>query len=206
MGRIRDLQRQIVLEEANKIFISNGINSTSISTLSRKIGIGEATLYRYYHKKENLVVECAILNIKKLYKEYFVPSSDLSNLNGYQKVAYFFSLYPQIFTNDKGFLSFISEFDSYVLTTSLPSDELKDYGDVYNKIKDSFDAFYHEGEKDGSIRPNLDSDLFYYTMSKGLLLLVRKLSSAPIISSDSLLSAQKQLEEYINVSLYYLKK
>ena len=46
--------KEIILEEAFKLFLKKGYSEVSISVVQKELGIGRATLYYYFKNKEDL--------------------------------------------------------------------------------------------------------------------------------------------------------
>ena len=45
-----------IIEEAQKLFIANGINNTSIDDISKACKISKATFYKYFENKESIII------------------------------------------------------------------------------------------------------------------------------------------------------
>lgn len=49
--------RQYILDVASELFLTQGINATSVDTIVAKADIAKVTLYKYYKSKEHLILE-----------------------------------------------------------------------------------------------------------------------------------------------------
>ena len=52
--------KEIILEEAFKLFLKKGYSEVSISVVQKELGIGRATLYYYFKNKEDLFYRSCI--------------------------------------------------------------------------------------------------------------------------------------------------
>jgi len=78
--KVKNLKRNLILEEALLMFEEYGYEELKISDLSKKIGVSVGTIYSYFKSKEELYSACVDSEIKKAYesiKELF--SQDISN-------------------------------------------------------------------------------------------------------------------------------
>ena len=74
MSKIKDATKRLIVEEASKLFLSKSIQGVTMSDIAREAEIGEATLYRYFGKKQNIVVEVAIMLFEKIYVGFTAKS------------------------------------------------------------------------------------------------------------------------------------
>ena len=72
MSKIKDAQMNVILDEATKLFFEKSITSVTMSDIASEIGVGEATLYRYFGKKQNLVIKVAEKLSSNLLEKYLV--------------------------------------------------------------------------------------------------------------------------------------
>ena len=49
--------REYILEVASDLFLTQGINATSVDAIVAKADIAKVTLYKYFNSKEQLILE-----------------------------------------------------------------------------------------------------------------------------------------------------
>ena len=87
MSKIKDAQMNVILDEATKLFFEKSITNVTMSDIASEIGVGEATLYRYFGKKQNLVIKVAERLSSNLLEKYFYFSSmNIQNDSGNKKL------------------------------------------------------------------------------------------------------------------------
>ena len=59
MNLFKRAQEEIMAEETAKLFFEKSINTVTIKDIADHIGIGEATIYRHYKNKYNIVLSVA---------------------------------------------------------------------------------------------------------------------------------------------------
>ena len=108
---MKDFKLDFILKTATELFVSSGIADVTIKDIADKAEIGEATVYRYFGTKTNIVIACAMDLGKKTYEEFF----DLSKgKTGYEKIEIFYSSYFNLFKKSPSHFYFIKEFDAYM--------------------------------------------------------------------------------------------
>lgn len=201
MNKLKEAQQSFIIDEATKLFFSRSISEVTIQDIAKDLGIGEATLYRYFKKKSNLVLLCLERLSNKVSGDFFKMDE---SKNGYERVKDFYYSYLNIFTTNKNYYSFIYHFDSYILR------EKETDLSQYNASIDSFKRIYIEsfnlGLKDGSIKFNDDVELFYRSTTLSLLNLCKKLAVEDnLTNDDKKYDASKEIENLIEIFLYRIK-
>lgn len=198
----KDLRTKYVVEVATKLFLERGIGDVTIKDIAVEADIGEATIYRYFSKKTNIVLASALQLKEKVFRGYF----DLSKgKTGFEKIEIFYYSYLRIFERSPEYFYFINEFDAYMqMQNEVSLDE-------YEKQIDTFKAEYLEayklGQKDSSIRRIENIDTFYFSTTHALLELCKKLSvKGALLKQDKNSKKAAELECLIKVILASLQK
>ena len=142
----KDLKTKYLVDVATKLFLKRGINDVTIKDIASEAEIGEATIYRHFAKKQNIVLASALTLKEKVFKGYF----DLSKgKTGFEKVEIFYSSYLSVFKNSPEYFYFINEFDAYMcMEDSVP---LGEYEKEVDSFKEEYLRAYEEGLKDHTI-------------------------------------------------------
>lgn len=197
---LQEVKENFIVDVAKDLFFSNSLFNVTIKDIAEKAGVGEMTVYRYFKKKQNIVLAVA-LKLQKEISSYF----DLSKgNNGFEKLSIFYNSFLRIFKESIEHYNFIREFDSYML-------EFKDEGGLDN-YETSLDDFKHVffnayelGLKDGSVRLINNIEMFYYASTHSLLELCKKLSSGGLLKQDERLESHQEIQTLIDVFLTHLK-
>src|SRR5574344_232617 len=199
----RERDDDYIIKTSEDLFFKNGINDVTISDIAKKSGYGEATIYRHFKNKNNIVIRCAMDVWSTIFNKYYAPSSDF--VRGIDGVRFFFSIFDNVLINNRNAAKFITEFDSYVMANKINPRELKDYDEVLMKVKAIFDKAFRRGLEDGTIRNDIDSDVFYFAVNRALFMLVEKLTMAPIVKSDKMIDERPQIDLIIDMAVNYIK-
>lgn len=198
MSKMKDAQKEFIIQEALNLFLKKSIVDTTMVDIAREVGIGEATLYRYFKKKQNIILSSVIMLSKKVYNDYF----NLKGNTGYEILEDFYNNYLKIYKEHKEYYSFINEFDAIIINEQF-DDNLYDH-EILN-FRDKFFDAYNKGIEDKSINEVPDSLGFYFSTTHALLNLCKKLSLKNIVKSDDLVSGEDELKALIELILYRIK-
>lgn len=201
MRRVQESTRIKIVESAKKLFLEKSIALVTIQDISKDAKIGEATVYRYFGKKLNLVIDAAISISKEVTKEYFIFNEDDS---GYETIKKFYNVYLYVFEKNKSYFKFLNDFDSYLEQEPTVMDE--DYEHSINNFKDLFNDAYNKGLKDKTLKEINDINTFYYSTTIALLNLCKKLSKdKTILKSDLEYDGKDLIKRLIDIILESIK-
>ena len=60
MNKIKDNTMNFIIEEALSLFMKKSITGVTMSDIAKEVEIGDATLYRYFKKKQNIVISAVM--------------------------------------------------------------------------------------------------------------------------------------------------
>ncbi len=200
---IKDAKIEFVLKIAEDLFMSKGIADIAIKDIADKAGVGEATIYRYFKSKNNIVLQCALNLGKTIFEDYF----DLSKgRTGYDKLELFYNAYLKTFRKKPSHFYFIKEFDAYMCSHGEVS--LNEYENgLVRTFENIFMDAYNLGVNDGTVKEIKDIEVFYFSTTHALLELCKKLSmKKDILEQDKDLKKSGEIKCIVNIILSSLKK
>ena len=200
---IKDAKIGFVLRVAEDLFMTKGISEVSIKDIADEAGIGEATVYRYFKDKNNIIVQCAMSLGESTFEDYF----DLSKAKtGFDKLDIFYNAYLKTFRKKPSNFYFIKEFDVYM--SSHGEVPLAEYENgLIHIFENIYMDAYNLGLKDGTVKEINDIQTFYFSTTHSLLELCKKLSmKKDILEQDKALKKSGEIKYLINVILDYIKK
>lgn len=200
MNRIKDNTMNFIIDEATNLFLEKSIVSVTMSDIAKQVGVGEATLYRYFQKKQNIVMQASVKLSKSVAADYFTPAE---NVNGFESLKAFFSAYENVFTQHPQYFKFINELDAYIITEMVT--EKSDYESSVNLYKEMFDKAYAKGLEDKSVKAVADVEGFYYSTTHALLNLCKFLSTKQVLNHDDIIDRNKEIRILVDVILASVK-
>ncbi len=186
---------------ATDLFMSRSIQEVTIRDIAVSAQVGEATIYRYFGKKQELVVQSA-MKLQGIVSSGYFKLDD--KLNGYQKLEAFYLSYLNIFDQHRNFYKFLSEFDAYMCTEN--KDVLNPYEDAIDQYKSAFMKAYEQGLKDGSVKEQENIDLFYFSTTHAILELCKKLALKADLNQYLVIEKLGEDRCFISIVLNSLKK
>ena len=199
MNKIKEKTLEIIVNDALELFLKNSIASVRIKDVANASGIGEATVYRYFSTKLNILEKCAVNLQNRVYEEYF----RLVGKTGHEKVSAFYSGYHKIFIDHPEFYRFIRELDAFVIDSG---GSLEEYSKGVDLFKNEFLTAYGEGLNDGSIRKTTDIETFYYSTTHALLELCKKLAlNGKVVKQDEKIKKDNEIQTLSSIILSALK-
>ena len=198
---LKDAKVNFLVDMATDLFMSRSIQEVTIRDIAISAQVGEATIYRYFGKKQELVVQAA-MKLQSIVSSGYFKLDD--KLNGYQKLEAFYLSYLNIFDQHRNFYKFLSEFDAYMSTEN--KDVLNPYEEAVDQYKNAFMKAYEQGLKDGSIKEQENIDLFYFSTTHAILELCKKLALKAVLNQDLAIEKLGEVRCLINIVLNELKK
>ena len=200
MNLFKNAQEIVMAEETTKLFLEHSINEVTIKDIANHIGVGEATIYRHYKNKYNIVLSVARYLMNKIASQYF---NFENGQNGYEKIASFYKSFLNIYKDNPAYYKFINEFDAFIVNSN--EKDMSSYEAGIESFKTKFNKIYSEGLKDGSVKEISDIDTFYFSTTHALLGLCKKLSGKNVLSQDARLDKAREIEVLIETILYRFK-
>ena len=198
---IVDAKKNFIIDKTLALFFERSIGEVTMHDIAGYAGVGEATIYRYFATKHNLVCAVATKLEKQIYDAYF---NLYTATTGYEKLSLFYQNYLKIFSTRREYFKFINEFDAFMIGEGKTDSE--DYASGLDLFKQLCADAYAQGVSDGSIAPIGDFETFYYATTHALLELCKKLSSADVVRQDKSAHKEKEIATLTELILFKLKK
>ena len=198
---LKDLKIKYVVDIATNLFLQSSINAVTIKDIANAADVGEATVYRYFSNKENIILACINKLMDDVRQNYFKLSQGKS---GYEKLYIFYNSFVDVFKNNPDFFFFLKEFDAFIYATRVKS--LKAYERDINQYQIYYNNAYELGLKDGSIKPVKNVDLFYFSTTHSILELCKKLSlKRALLAQDKSIKKVAEIQCLVDLILQPLK-
>lgn len=199
---LKEAKYNFVVEIATNLFMQRSINDVTIKDIAEKAGVGEATIYRYFSKKEAIIVACVLMLQNEVSQHYFNLKEGKT---GYDKIEIFFNSYLDIFKASPDYFYFIKEFDAYMYTQHPTS--LKTYENEIDKYHQDFLEAYELGLKDGTVNQIKNIDTFYFSTTHSLIELCKKLSiNKSFLTQDKTIKKVAEIQCLIKIILKAIRK
>lgn len=139
-----------MLAAANKLFTEYGFEKTTMQKIADEAGVGVATVFRYFPKKELLIMEV----IKEVIEE-MVPRFEAiaqSQQSGYKKLDAILDAYiDYIFSANREAIILLESFEYYIAYNPMEESSTEEIYQTYTKIGRIVNQSIQDGVQDGSI-------------------------------------------------------
>ncbi len=201
MSKLIDVRKDYIINESKDLFLTKGIESVLIKDIAYKTNVGEATIYRYFKKKDNLVIQAAISIQNEILPRYFVFDN---SEKGIELIKDFYEIFLKIFNEHPNYYTFLKELDVYILRNDIK--ELEEYESGIQKFGSIYKEMVNKGLEDNSLKKDLDYETFFYSSTHALLGICEKLAlTKAIIKQDENQKKNEEIELLINSFINFIK-
>ncbi|MEK3980076.1 TetR/AcrR family transcriptional regulator [Psychrobacillus sp. FSL K6-2836] len=143
---------QHIVSAAERLFLELGLDSVQMQDVAKEAEVGIATVFRYFPKKDKLIVAVAIQNLERILPAFTkIASSPKTAYERLEDVLNYL-LEDQDESNSS---KFREAFESYASFTKEPLPDIEDYIEIQKQISNSLIPIIEDGKTDGSIRTDL---------------------------------------------------
>lgn len=145
---------RLIIQEAEHLFLENGFEKVQMQDIADAAGIGVATLFRYFPKKDQLIVAAAVKNLQPTLErfEQFVNEEG----NAYERLEIILNHFFEMQLERTDHARFREAFESYASFVATPLPDIETYIDVQRRIMQTLEPLIEDGKRDGSFRPDID--------------------------------------------------
>ena len=194
---LKETKINFIVDIATDLFMCRSVNEVTIRDIAISAQVGEATIYRYFGNKQNLVMQAA-MKLQNIVSEGFFRLE--KGKNGYEKLALFYESYYDIYKKHPDFYKFLNEFDAYIAVEQ--SEDMNPYENAIDQYKNFYMEAYQLGLKDGSIKERKDIEMFYFSTTHALLELCKKLAyKKAVLNQDKTIEKDSEIKCLIDIIL-----
>lgn len=153
---------QLIIREAERLFLENGFEKVQMQDIADAAGIGVATLFRYFPKKDQLIVAAAVKNLQPTLErfEQFVDEEGTA----YERLEVILNHFFEMQLERTDHARFREAFESYASFVATPLPDIETYIDVQRRIMQTLEPLIEDGKRDGSFRPDIDAKVTVVTI------------------------------------------
>lgn len=160
----KEQRKERIVQTAFQLFCEKGIEQVSLSDIAKQSKVGEASIYRYFKNKAQLV----FYTLNFLWKEISITLEEgleeienFDSLNGYEQFRSRLRCYKKLYTDHTDYVLFSYEAKLYLQRNHIQL-KREEYDNMILEMKERCVAALNKGILDGSIPIELDTeDLFY---------------------------------------------
>lgn len=150
----KELQQQKIIEAAKNCFNDHGLSDVQMKDIAETAGVGIATVFRYFPKKNELIVAVAIQSLDAVEEEFQrIVALPLSAFERLEMLLDTLLGSQQADAYKSG--RFREAFESYAAFQTAPLPGIGRYLDRQSDIMKNLAPLIEAGQKDGSIRQDI---------------------------------------------------
>ena len=198
-------RRQNIIDIAKELFLKQGVQTVQMQDVANAANIGIATLFRYFPKKEYLIIAATNAITEEMARD--IGQIIEQHCTAYEKIEQILDYYISITKDPQQRLAkYFESFDLYEKIAEESPEQYTEYLCARNKLLSALLTLAGQGKQDHSLRLDVDLDMFIITMLQNFSIFTFKANltkHAPNLSS--VLSADKQLLMMKDVFLRYIR-
>ncbi|MCR8656987.1 TetR/AcrR family transcriptional regulator [Paenibacillus endoradicis] len=150
----KNARYQSIVSTAEQLFLERGLDSVQMQDIADAEKIGIATLFRYFSRKDSLIVAVAIQNLERTIPVF--QQIALSPKSAYERLEdtlnYVLANQTQSRSNST---KFREAFESYASFSKEPLPNIQDYIDTQKQVSLMLGPIIEDGQRDGSLRQDI---------------------------------------------------
>ena len=148
-------RRKRMIQAARKLFAEHGFEQTTMQKIASEANIGVATVFRYFPKKDHLIIEVIKEVIDQQMPNYErIRNSEKSVLEKVDDLLTSYILFISEENSDSTKL--LEAFELYVAYTPVEAELLEEIYQSYEKISHVIKSIFNEKGQDGSVQLSQD--------------------------------------------------
>ena len=189
----REKRYQAIIDSAEQLFIKNSWETVQMQHIADAAGIGVATLFRYFPKKELVIIAVAEQLLSR--ELGFFHAIQEKKLSGFEKIEAIFHQYNRLKTPDViDEAKFIDRFDANIGDIEDYETAAAKYFEIRKEIAVIVKNIVQEGQADGSLPQGASMMDEIMTMINNFGLFARKLALMnDILELEATPDAKQQL-------------
>lgn len=143
-----------IITQAEMLFLKEGFEHVQMQEIADAAEVGIATLFRYFPKKDQLIVAAAVRNLTPTLHAF----QELTKQPGdaYSRIEAILDYLLDQQTKRTSHSRFREAFESYASFTTIPLPRINDYIELQREILETLEPLIEDGKTDGSLRSGID--------------------------------------------------
>lgn len=198
-------RKEQIIQAAEELFTEKGLYDVQMQDIATKANVGIATLFRYFPKKENIIVEVAVFVLSKFQDD--LQKIAESEKNAYEKLEQLFDFFLEVANGPARKVTLFREaFDSYSSYRNEPLENIDSYLKIQENLSHEIYKIIKQGIVDNSLRSDINMELALVSITNCMGIFLTKITlhqkMAPFPPGISTIEQQKFLKELF---LSYIK-
>lgn len=175
---LKDKHRAEILVAGMRLCLERGVADVDMKEIAAAARVSRATLYRYFPSKKLLVYEILRWQAEANAEGYHVARQSFAG-NGFEKFSQFVAQLVDAYRAFPDMFRFMGMVDFYYCSKDSSEDLIELYQDVFYSllVEETPQAYLEEGQRDGSVRKDIDSRVYTATVIAALVSLAEQITA-----------------------------
>ena len=151
----KELKERELLSAAYKLFISRGIEKTSIDDIVKMANVGKGTFYLYFKDKYEILNKIILKKSNEVIKDCLEKTDNLEIIDFKERTLIFIDLIIKLFESNQSLLKLINKNISWGLYRTAMMDQKE-----YDEVKHVLDVFINNLMNEGMDKKEAELTLF----------------------------------------------
>ena len=148
-------QRKL-METGYRLFSERTIEAVSMNEVARESGVGIATMYRYYEKKQDFVVAISTWKWEKYWKGMQIRRNRAREQStAVQDYDFFLNAFVEMYQEAPDMLRFNQYLNVYARSLGTGPNSWNPFSTVIDEMAERFRLIWVKGERDGTLRADV---------------------------------------------------
>ncbi|MDQ0157586.1 TetR/AcrR family transcriptional regulator [Robertmurraya andreesenii] len=156
-------RRRSMISAARKLFAEYGFENTTMQNIADEAKVGVATLFRYFPRKEDLIIEV----VKEAIEQQVPRFEEItqSNKTGIEKMEDVLTAYIDFISEEyRETTKLLEAFELYITFVPVEKSMLEEIEKAYGEISSIVAEIVKEGKEDGSIQLSISDEFVWNTI------------------------------------------
>ena len=176
-----------ILDVGFKLFAERGIGQVILPEVAKAADVGNATLFRYFPTKTELVIAIAIRRWESFIKWHnsLLTSEETQNLTGAEYLKFFLDSFLELYRNHKDILRFNYEFNAFVCGAEWTDEQKQPYLQMVDALSRQFHDLYERGMRDGTLNAEIPEQTMFSSVFHIMLAAITRYAVGLAVVNES---------------------
>jgi len=143
-----------IIDAAERLFFARGYDTVSMDDIAAEVGLSKAALYRYFKNKDSLFMHIVFRKVEEFGK-YMSDHMD-EEKTGLEKIRFVIQCFVDCARQNREYNDLVSTYGPAIFRR-IDEEDLRKFRDLWGRYTPILFEAIGEGQRDGSIRCDLDT-------------------------------------------------
>lgn len=153
--------KETIIRESTKLFLANGFRGTSVKQITEAAGIGRGTLYWYFKSKDE-ILESVFREFERKFVERLIDAVGKCEGDFVAKYKVFHKVATEFARDNRELALASNALLNEIVGTNTETEVMVKA--IYEKYRRVVERMLKEGKRDGSVKPELDSEVYAHVI------------------------------------------